>query len=118
MALTCLISLFIVLTSGHTLLYHTAVNGYVCDGKMPNNDRMKLITRKGIILSCGCDPPAICRSLAAMVESGGFVLSNCPRDEFAHTALEGLVAVPALDWALGTCVCAGIWLVVRVTASA
>src|SRR5437016_5802058 len=30
---------------------------HVCDGKIPNSDRMKLITRKGIILSWGCDPP-------------------------------------------------------------
>src|SRR4029077_7039220 len=31
---------------------------YVCDGNIPNNERMKLTTRNGIMLSWGCDPPA------------------------------------------------------------
>src|SRR5213593_1877999 len=40
-----------------TLRSTTVVNTYVCEGKTPNSDRMKLITRNGIMLSCGCDPP-------------------------------------------------------------
>src|SRR5579864_274923 len=30
---------------------------HVCDGKIPNSDKIKLITKNGIMLSCGCEPP-------------------------------------------------------------
>src|SRR5579859_1438973 len=30
---------------------------YTCEGKIPNSERIKLTTRNGTMLSCGCDPP-------------------------------------------------------------
>src|SRR5205823_14868236 len=40
------------------VLHSSCKEPYVWDGKIPNNDKIKLITRNGIMLSCGCEPPA------------------------------------------------------------
>ena len=49
--------------------------GYVCEGKIPYNEMMKLTTRYGIMLSCGCEPP-VAPQEAAFIGSDGAVLEN------------------------------------------
>jgi hypothetical protein len=66
--------------------------GYVCEGKIPNSERIKLITRNGIILSWGCDPPDDPHALAAMGLVGAAVPGvtyKLPRAEVAHKLLAG-----------------------------
>src|SRR6478609_2125335 len=89
---------------------------YVWLGKTPNKEIMKLITRKGTMLSCGCEPPVDPRADGAMITLGAtseyILLSSA-----AHTSFWGLALVPAPELQSGTWLCAGICEVVRVTDS-
>src|SRR5262249_29115622 len=60
----------------------------LCDGKSPNNEIMKLITRNGIMLSCGCEPPADPSAVGSIVTFGAAsVYMLLP--ETAHTLFVG-----------------------------
>src|SRR5215472_17161053 len=87
-------------------------------GKTPNSEMMKLITRNGNMLSCGCEPPAEPKAWGAMFPSTVAVSSNCPNEELAHTLPLGLACVPAPELHCGTWPWAGICEVVSVTVSA
>src|SRR5579859_549682 len=79
---------------------------------------MKLTTRNGTILSCGCEPPADPKA-AGLIARDGAVLSYMVVGAVeAHTPPAGEDELPGLEKHCGTWLCAGIWLVVRVTVSA
>src|SRR5712691_2021534 len=42
----------------------------VWDGKIPDSEKIKLTTRNGTMLSCGCDPPSTPAAAEAMAAPG------------------------------------------------
>jgi len=75
---------------------------YVWDGKIPNSDRIKLITKKGIILSWGCDPPDEPIAFTDIAMLGGVLSYKVVGLVDAHTPPAGLDKLPGLGKASGT----------------
>src|SRR5262249_11124593 len=60
----------------------------LCDEKTKNKEKMKLTTRNGILLWCGCDPPADPSAVGSIVTFGAAsVYMLLP--ETAHTLFVG-----------------------------
>src|SRR5229473_1619697 len=59
-------------------------------GKIPNNDRIKLITRNGFMLSCGCEPPVDPMALGSIPMLGAVLAYRLPAVELAHTPFCGV----------------------------
>src|SRR2546422_10529416 len=87
-------------------------------GNTPKREMMKLMVRKGTMLSCGWLPPMALAALGFMVAfvlAPGAEATTVPAAQTPPAGL-GLEAPAELAWA--EWVCPGIWLTVRGTLSA
>ena len=78
-----------------------------CDGKIPKREIIKLTARNGIMLSCGCEPPAVVIVDGSIVTLGA-AEEYCPNVDWAQTPFPGLDWLPAPEFPRGTWLCAGI----------